>query len=93
MVPVIYDGPKLPWPDNHFDAVLLLTVLHHVADPESVLREACRVGGRIIIIEDVYATRAQKRLTFLLDSLFNLDFRGHPTPTRPTGNGGGVSQA
>ncbi len=78
VVPVIYDGRKLPWPDNHFDAVLLLTVLHHTTDPESVLREACRVGGRIIVLEDVYANRAQKHLTFLLDSLFNLEFRGHP---------------
>lgn len=76
--PILYDGLRLPWPDDHFDAVLLLTVLHHTPNPEHVLREASRVGKRVIIIEDVYANGLQKRLTFFLDSLFNLEFRGHP---------------
>lgn len=76
--PVLYDGLHLPWPDDCFDAVLLLTVLHHTNNPEQVLREAKRVGKRIIIIEDVYTNWVQKRLTFLLDSLFNLEFFGHP---------------
>jgi len=80
--PVLYDGITLPFPDNSFDCALLLTVLHHTADPASVLREASRVAHQIIIIEDVYTNWIQKHLTFFTDSLFNMEFRGHPHSNR-----------
>ena len=76
--PVLYDGTTLPFSDDSFDCALLLTVLHHTPDPETVLREAARVAKHIIIIEDVYTNSPQKYLTFFTDSLFNLEFRGHP---------------
>ena len=47
----------LPYPDNHFDNVLVLTVAHHSDDPQKVLAEAHRVakpGGRVIVIESVF---------------------------------------
>ncbi len=52
--PVIYDGITLPFEDNEFDVVQLITVLHHIKDPEQTVREAIRVGKKIIIMEDIF---------------------------------------
>lgn len=76
--PIIYDGVKLPLESNSFDTVLLITVLHHTPVPETIIREAARVAGKIIIMEDTYHNVFQKWLTFVMDSLGNLEFAGHP---------------
>lgn len=76
--PVLYDGTTIPFEDDAFDTALLLTVLHHTSDPAAVLREAARVARRVVIIEDIYYNRPHKYVTFLLDSLLNLEFFGHP---------------
>jgi SAM-dependent methyltransferase len=50
------DGARLPVRSNSVDAVWCLHVLHHVADPGSVLGEARRVlrpGGTLLIAESV----------------------------------------
>ena len=49
----IYDGKKIPFPENYFDLVIISFVLHHTEDPVSILKEAKRVGKRIIIFEDL----------------------------------------
>lgn len=49
---VLYDGGRLPYPDNHFATVGALNVLEHVQDPEAFIAEAVRVvepGGRIVL--------------------------------------------
>jgi len=76
--PIIYDGKNLPFADNSFDKVLLLTVLHHIPEPKIVIKEALRVADELIIIEDVYTNQLHKYLTFFTDSLFNFEFIGHP---------------
>ncbi len=77
--PLIYNGRKLPFEDGSFSVAMLITVLHHIADPEIVLREAIRVSrGRIIVMEDIYKNPVQKYLTYFTDSLVNLEFSGHP---------------
>jgi len=78
VTPVIYDGTSMPFGDQHFDTALILTVLHHTADPEAIVREAKRIAHRIIIIEDIYTSAWHKRATFFIDSLLNFEFRGHP---------------
>ncbi|MBN1585439.1 class I SAM-dependent methyltransferase [Candidatus Uhrbacteria bacterium] len=83
--PVIYDGNRIPFGDNEFDKSLLLTVLHHTPDPERVLLEAKRVSREIVMIEDIYVSRLHRRLTFLFDSLLNLEFTGHPHSNRNDG--------
>lgn len=77
--PLIYDGRKLPFEEGAFPVTMLITVLHHIPDPEAVLREAIRVsGGKIIVMEDIYKNPVQKYLTYFTDSLVNLEFAGHP---------------
>ena len=76
--PIIYDGRKMPFGDKSFDVALILTTLHHTIEPQVVLQEARRVARKIIIIEEIWENEVHKRLTFLLDSLLNLEFINHP---------------
>ena len=48
-----FDGIHIPYPDAHFDVVMLIDVLHHAEDPILLLREASRVG-RSVLIKDVF---------------------------------------
>jgi len=49
----IITGKKLPFDDLFFDVVLINYVLHHCQKPEVLLKEAKRVGKRIIVYEDL----------------------------------------
>jgi len=50
----IIDGKRLPFPDNYFDAVLIIYVLHHAKYPEELLKETKRVvKNKIIVCEDL----------------------------------------
>lgn len=80
--PLIYDGITLPFADQSADVAMLLTVLHHVDDPDAMIGEAARIARRVIIIEDIYRTPLQRRLTKIADSITNLEFIGHPHTNR-----------
>ena len=47
-----YDGRYIPFSDRSFDAVLFVDVLHHVAEPAQLLREAARVAAKCVVIKD-----------------------------------------
>jgi len=47
-----FDGAKLPYHDDAFDAVLLVDVLHHTLDPLALLREVRRVARLRILVKD-----------------------------------------
>lgn len=52
-IPVVkYNGDRLPFNDNSFDAVITVDVLHHCNDPVAVLKECARVSKRFVIIKD-----------------------------------------
>ena len=81
--PILYDGRRLPFPDDSFGVVLLITVLHHIPDPDVILAEAARVSRRrIIVLEDTYYAIRKRRLLQLMDSIVNCEFRGHPHTNR-----------
>jgi ubiquinone/menaquinone biosynthesis C-methylase UbiE len=76
---LIYNGKKLPFKNDSFDTSLLVTVLHHIYNPEEVLKEAIRVTrNKVVIVEDVYNNLVEKYQTFIADSLANTEFFGHP---------------
>jgi hypothetical protein len=76
--PVIIDGGRIPFEDNHFDVSLILTVLHHIKNPREMIEEAMRVSKKVIIIEDIFGNWFEKYATFFFDSVANLEFIGHP---------------
>lgn len=84
VTPIIYNGTKLPEKTQSFDVALLITVLHHTPDPSVVLQEATRVAKRVIIMEDVYSTNWQRYATYVMDSVLNLEFFGHPHTNKST---------
>lgn len=45
-------GQSLPYPDGSFDAVCEFGILHHVPDPNAVVREMLRVARRAVFISD-----------------------------------------
>lgn len=47
-----FDGRELPFEDSSFDVVMFVDVLHHTNDPMVLLRQACRVARRAILIKD-----------------------------------------
>lgn len=51
---VVYaDARTLPYPEESFDAVMLVAMLHHCGDPQGALSEAQRVvrhGGRVAVM-------------------------------------------
>lgn len=71
----IYDGKKIPYPDNSFDAVMVLDVLHHTKDILPVLREIRRVSRNHIILKDhmTYGTFSEYMISFS-DFIANVPF-------------------
>lgn len=78
----IYDGRTIPFGPGTFDAALLITVLHHIADPDATLHEAARVARKIIILEDLVESPAERAFTQFGDSWLNWEWRGHPHSNR-----------
>lgn len=67
-----YNGINLPFKDNTFSTVLLVDVLHHTHDPQSVLKECARVCRGNILIKDHFSeTRLDLILLKLLDWVGN----------------------
>jgi SAM-dependent methyltransferase len=44
-----FDGTHIPFPNDSFDAVMMVDVLHHTNDPAVLIREASRVAKTIVI--------------------------------------------
>ncbi len=66
----LYDGSRLPFPDNAFDYSLLIFVLHHAPEPVNLLEEALRVSrGGVIVMENHVEGWLRRRVTRIVDSV------------------------
>jgi SAM-dependent methyltransferase len=74
----IYDGKNIPFSNDYFDVVIVAFVLHHTEDPVSILKEAKRVGKRIIIFEDLPEGIVGKIYCFFHWITWNLFFGKSP---------------
>ena len=54
------DGEKIPFKSNSFDFALIFFVLHHLENPETILKEAGRVAKYVLVAEDTPIYRLQK---------------------------------
>lgn len=79
-VPVmLYDGSRIPFPDQSFDVTILVTMLHHVPDPEALFKEVRRVTrSKVIVVEDLYHHALGRFWTIVRDRLLNVEFMSHP---------------
>lgn len=72
------DGNNLPFPDNHFDIVCSMGVLHHISDPRPMADEIFRVlkpGGRLIAM--LYHRYSWKNIVLLrVKRLLDPRYRG-----------------
>ncbi|OQA56122.1 MAG: hypothetical protein BWY42_01162 [Candidatus Omnitrophica bacterium ADurb.Bin277] len=76
---VLYEGERIPFDDESFDAAILITMLHHVPDPEKLLREVRRVTrGKVVVVEDLFHHGLGRFWTICRDRLLNMEFMSHP---------------
>lgn len=47
-----FDGAKIPFDDDSFDAVMFVDVLHHATNPIGLLAEAVRVSRKYVLLKD-----------------------------------------
>ncbi len=76
MIPTAhYDGKKFPFNAKSVDLVMMIDVLHHVEDINSILAEASRVSRQFVLIKDhfVRGWLARQTLT-LMDNVSNRQF-------------------
>ncbi|MEO0797150.1 MAG: class I SAM-dependent methyltransferase [Verrucomicrobiota bacterium] len=62
-----FDGKKIPFEDNSFDAIMCVDVLHHTDDPTVLLKEFQRVARDSVIIKDHFnnGPLSHQRLSFM----------------------------
>lgn len=77
----IASGAALPFGGAEFDAVTLVDTLHHAEEPGHLLREALRVGRRVLVKDHFEHGRVSRALLQLLDYLGNRAY-GVPIPGR-----------
>ena len=83
---VLYDGSRIPFPDQSFDVTILVTMLHHVPDPQALFKEVQRVTRqKVVVVEDLYHHAAGRFWTICRDRLLNVEFMAHPHQFRKDG--------
>lgn len=69
------DAYQLPFPENSFDLVCEFAVLHHVKEPEKMIREMSRVASKMVSISDCnFMGQGCFPLRLLKYAIFSLGF-------------------
>lgn len=80
VIPILYNGERLPFPDNTFDLAYAIDVLHHCCDPPAALNDLIRCSRKYLLIKDhTYQGSIGKLILGLLDEIGNRRF-GIPSP-------------
>ena len=80
MVPILYDGVRLPFADRSFDLAYSVDVFHHCPDPPQAIADLSRCARRYLLIKDhTYRSAAGKFALATLDEIGNRKF-GIPSP-------------
>lgn len=79
---VIYPGDRLPFKNESWDVVSMITMLHHVPDPAALVKEAARVSKKYVLLTEDLDSVGGRFWTVLRDQIFNLEFFGHPKQFR-----------
>jgi len=66
---LLYDGTRFPFENKQFDVVLLVDVLHHAEDESTLLKEAIRVGKKVVLVEEVHSHKGMSMLANITDNL------------------------
>lgn len=83
---MLYDGVRIPFPDQSFDVTILMTMLHHVPDPQALFKEVQRVTRyKVVVVEDLYHHAAGRFWTLCRDRFLNVEFLEHPHQFRKDG--------
>lgn len=91
---VLYGGFRIPFPDQSFDVTVLVTMLHHVPNPESLFKEVRRVTRKkVVVVEDLYRHAAGRFWTICRDRFLNVEFLNHPHQFRTDGGWRGFFKA
>lgn len=71
----VFDGKEIPCEDDFYDIAMLVDVLHHTDNPRAMLKEACRVSRRGLIIKDHICESQLQELTLrIMDYVGNARF-------------------
>jgi SAM-dependent methyltransferase len=63
-IPVeMFDGVRLPFDADSFDAVMMVDVLHHAGEQDALLRELARVARHRVVIKDHFVSGVLARPT------------------------------
>ncbi len=76
--PMLYDGLSFNQLDTKYDMAMMITVLHHIANPRNTIEQALAHTDHLLIMEDIYEHPLEKKLLFFVDSLVNWEWRTHP---------------
>jgi len=84
---VLGNGTVLPFASESFDVSMLSTVLHHAPGDahREMLKEAVRVlrpRGRLLILEDIYASALEQFANKVVDAISNGQVFGEPHSNR-----------
>lgn len=70
-----FDGVNIPFPDQSFDAILFIDVLHHADNAAELLRQAVRVSRKHVIIKDhLCDTPLDRTILKFMDRTSNLRY-------------------
>jgi ubiquinone/menaquinone biosynthesis C-methylase UbiE len=70
-----YDGNRIPMPDASVDTVMLVEVLEHVPDVQSLVKEVARVARKNVIATVPNCTRAFRRARVVFEHMLDVDHK------------------